>query len=214
MASHSAPDQARPDTGLAVLDRILPTLRMLGPKGFILVSNYGLRGPEFFHSEYPKEWQREYETNNYPIFDPVLRWSMFNITNTRWSEIDWPDPKGVLERAKRFDINYGAIFSRGRIKKTVLSLARADREFTDEEMTLISGMFDRLVQEAAIDNALTIQEVETLRLLRDGLSHKEIAHGLGIGVSTVRLRLSQAKQKLNATSAVQACTIALNRNLI
>jgi LuxR family transcriptional regulator len=203
-----------PQTGLAVLDSILPTLRMLGPQGFILVSNMGLRGPEFFHSEYPKEWQREYEAKNYTWGDPILIWSMMFTGDRRWSEINAPDPRGVLEAAKRFGITFGAIFSRGGVKKTVLSLSRADREFTDEEMTLISGLMDRLVMEAAVDRSLTIQEVNTLRHLRDGLSHKEIAVVLGIGHSTVKLRLSNARQKLGAVSNVHALAVALQRNLL
>ena len=203
-----------PQTGLAVLDSILPTLRLLGPQGFILVSNMGMRGPEFFHSEYPREWQRLYETRNYTWGDPILIWSMMFTGDKRWSEIKTPDPRGVLEAAKAFGINFGAILSRGGIKKTVLSLAREDREFTDEEMALIAGMMDRLVTEAAIDRSLTIQEVDTLRRLRDGLSHKEIASVLNIGVSTVKLRLSTARQKLGAASNVHALALALQRNLL
>ena len=41
-------DDGLPATGLPSIDRILPTLRLLGPQGFIIVSNYGLRGPEYF----------------------------------------------------------------------------------------------------------------------------------------------------------------------
>jgi LuxR family transcriptional regulator len=201
-------------TGLAVLDSILPTLRVLGPQGFILVSNMGLRGPEFFHSEYPKEWQREYEARNYTWGDPILIWSMMWTGDRRWSEIRSPDPRGVMEAAKHFGITFGAIFSRGGVKKTVLSLARADREFTNEEMTLISGLMDRLVAEAALDRSLTIQELDTLRHLRDGLSHKEIAVALGIGHSTVKLRLSNARAKLGAVSNVHALAVALQRNLL
>lgn len=210
LPSHAFPSQ----TGLGILDSHLPMLRMLAPQGFIFVSNLHLRGPEFFHSEYPREWQREYEGKNYPWTDPVLIWSMMWTGNKRWSEIKSPDPRGVREAASRFDLNYGAIFSRGGLKKTVLSLARADREFTDEEMTLIAGLLDRLVAEVASDQGLTIQELDTLRHLRDGLSHKEIASALGIAVSTVKLRLSTARGKLGANSNVHALALALQRNLL
>lgn len=207
-----------PQTGDALLDSFLPTFRMLGPQGFILVFNLHLRGPESFHSEYPLAWQREYEDRNYGWYDPVLYWAMMNTGNTRWSAIRWPDPRGVMAAAKRFDINYGAIFSRGGVtgdvKKTILSLARADREFTKEEMSLIASMMDRLVQEASLDRTLTIQEVQTLRHLRDGLSHKEIGLALGIAVSTVKLRLSTARKKLGATSNTNALYVAFQRNLI
>lgn len=211
-------DDSPPKTGIAALDSVLPTLRLLGPQGFILVFNLHLRGPEFFHSEYPKAWQREYESRNYGWTDPVLLWAMAHTGETRWSAMNMPDFKGVMPAAKRFDIHYGAVFTRGGVmgdtKKTVLSLARGDREFSDEEMVLISGLMDRLVQDATLDRSLNIQELDTLRHFRDGLSYKQIAEALGIAVSTVKFRLSTARKKLGASSNTNALYVALQRNLL
>ena len=95
-----------------------------------------------------------------------------------------------------------------------MTLARSDREFTNEEMALLSELMDRLVKELPLDRALTIQESNVLRALRDGRSHKEIAADLDIGISTVRLRLNTARQKLGAGSNTAALTTAMQRNLL
>jgi LuxR family transcriptional regulator len=189
-------------------------LRILAPQGFVFVHNLGLRGPEFVHSEYPVEWQREYESRNYMWADPILLWSMLNRGDRRWSEINSIDLRGVMSAARRYRLNHGAIFCRGAVKKSVLSLARADREFTDEEMALLSSMVGKLVEDASLDMAINEAEAETLRRFRDGLSYKEIGLALKLSPSTVKLRLANARKKLGAVSNVHALAVALNRNLL
>ena len=210
-------------TGLPSIDRVLPTLRLVGTSGFVVVSNYGLRGPEYFHSEYPVEWQREYERGTLFLVDPVLQWAIFRTGTKRWSEVASSESE-VMRRARRFGLNYGVVMSRGGSvgpialpgadKKTVVTVARADRECSDEELALLSSLMDGLVRDLPRDRALTIQETDVLRALRDGGSHKEIADQLGIGISTVRLRISTAQKKLGAKSAVSAVALAMQRNLI
>lgn len=189
-------------------------LRVLGTQGFVFVHNLGLRGPEFVHSEYPVEWQREYEGRNYMWSDPVLIWSMMNRGDKRWSEINTSDFRSVMIAARKHQLNHGAIFCRGAIKKSVLSLSRADREFTDEEMALLSSMVTKLVEEASLDTALAEAEIETLRRFRDGLGYKEIGLALRISPSTVKLRLANARKKLGAVSNVHALALAIQRNLL
>lgn len=202
-------------TGIASLDNVLPMLRILAPPGFVFINNLGLRGPEFVHSEYPQAWQIEYERQNYMWADPVLLAGVvLNRGDRRWSDLGAADLRGVMEAAKKYGLNYGAIFCRGTVKKSVLSLAREDREFTDEEMLLLSSMMDRLVEDVALDRSLSHLELDTLRLLRDGLPHKDIATALHVSVSAVKFRLNSARHKLGAQSNVHALALALQRNLL
>ena len=204
-------------TGVKALDAILPVLRHLGPNGSIFLFNWGWRGPEFSHSEYPVQWQREYEAKNYTWADPVLRSAMLHVGDRRWSEVEvsrGPDELGVLAAAQRHGLNYGAICSRGAIRKSVLSVARADRELDDGEMRLLSTTFDRLVADTTIGGGLTKAELETLRLFRDGLSYKEMADILSLGTSTVKLRLEKCRLKLGGRSNVHALSLAIQRNLL
>lgn len=204
-----------PQTGIAAIDAALPMLRLMGPKGFILVFNMGLRGPQYFHSEYPKAWQREYESRNYTWADPVLFWSVMASGARRWSEVPNPDPLGVMKAARRFGLNYGVILSRWvGTKKSVLTLAREDREFTDEEIEFLSLTFARLVDEVKLDSSLSRDEVETLRCVRDGMSQKEIAAAMNAAVPTVKVRLKRSCAKLGAKTSAQAVALAIERNIL
>ena len=135
-------------SGIPALDAALPSFRLLGTCGFIFAHNITFRGPEYFHSEYPKEWQAEYESRSYAYFDPVLLWNIMNIGDRRWSDIRLPDLRGVMKAARRFELNFGACFSRAhRGRKSILTLARPDREFTDEEMAFLSATFEHIMGE-------------------------------------------------------------------
>jgi len=197
------------------IDSVLPLYRIMAPAGFILAFNLTMRGPEYFHSEYPKEWQREYERKNYAWGDPILLWAAVNTGDKRWSDVRLPDLVGVFKAAERFNIRYGATFSRKHSgKKSVLTVAHDTREFTDEEMTILARSFDMLVVEAKIDGTLTEVELDTLRCVQQGMEYPEIAALLGISVPTVKVRVEKARTKLGARNTAQAVAIAVRRNYI
>lgn len=204
-------------TGIPALDAALPSIRLLGPAGLIFAFNITFRGPEFFHSEYPRPWQVEYERRSYAYFDPILLWSLMNVGDKRWSEIKLPDLRGVMKAARDFDLRYGAIFARSqRGKKSILTVARGDRDYTDEEMTFLSASFEHLMSEIEQDDGggLTPAEVETLRCIRDGMSYAETAALLQISVPTVKARIEKTRGKLGARNATQAVALAIQRRLI
>ncbi len=66
----------------------------------------------------------------------------------------------------------------------------------------------------AMDNPLTVQEIDAVRLAADGLSNTEIAERTGQSVETVKLRLRRSFQKLGAADRASAVALALRRNLI
>jgi LuxR family transcriptional regulator, quorum-sensing system regulator SdiA len=209
--------ETRSPSGIPAIDAVLPGLRLLGPSGFIFAYNITFRGPEFFHSEYPKAWQVEYESRSYAYFDPVLLWNIMNVGDRRWSDVKLPDLRGVLREARKHGLNYGASFSRNRRgKKSILTISRADREFADEEMAFLSATFERIMDD--IDGGdmtgLTPAELETLRCLRDGMSYAEVAELLKISVPTVKARVEKSRGKLGARNATQAVALALQRKLI
>lgn len=61
---------------------------------------------------------------------------------------------------------------------------------------------------------LTRRELEVLRLLSDGKANKEIATGLFISESTVKLHVSSLFEKLGVSSRTEAMKAALQRGLI
>jgi DNA-binding NarL/FixJ family response regulator len=60
----------------------------------------------------------------------------------------------------------------------------------------------------AAGGALTPREMDTLRLLGRGLGNKEIAHELGVSVTTVRTHLSRIYEKVGPMSRVELALYA------
>lgn len=203
----------------AVLDILIPNLesemdhlRALGPSGYVMAFNYTVFGPEFMVSGYPDAWRAEYEEKNYFMGDPVLMWTFVNSGVKRWSDINLPDPRGVMRRAARFNIRYGVAISvkRGR-KRSVLTVARGDREIEAAEIEGLRIKFESWCDHATNRAALTDRELDVLRLLRDGKAQREIAEALGIAEATVKQRAVSATKKLGAANRIQAVAIALRR---
>lgn len=209
---------ARPQmTGLPALDGALPTLRLLGNAGFTFAHNISFRGPECFHWEYPPAWQAEYDGHGYAYFDPILLWSVMNTGARRWSEVHLPDLRGVMRAASAHGLRFGASFAdNSRARKSILCLARSDREFTDEEMEFLAATFGHIISEIEREDGggLTVAEIETLRCLCAGMSHAEAAQALGVAVPTVKVRVEKARGKLGARNATQAVATAIRRRLI
>jgi LuxR family transcriptional regulator len=193
----------------------IASLRFMGKSGFILAFNMTFRGPEYLHTEYPLDWQQIYEDRNYFIVDPVLIWCVTKTGNKRWSEIKLPDVRGVMKEAMKYNLNYGAAFSRKFMnKRSFLTISRPDREFTDEELNHLGEKFDYIDGYVVRQCGLTTKELDALRGLRDGLSYKQIAVALEISVPTVKSRADRAKAKLGAKTTTQAVAMASTRNFI
>ena len=61
---------------------------------------------------------------------------------------------------------------------------------------------------------LSAREREVLRLVRDGLSNKQIAQALNVAERTVKFHLSSVFAKLDATSRAHAVALAIERGLL
>ena len=197
------------------LEDELAKLREIAPAGFILGFNYSFRGPEMMVTEYPEAWQAEYEERNYIMGDPILMWLAVHSGAVRWSDIKTPDFRGIMKRAEEVGLRYGAAISikRGR-KRSFCTLARSDRELTDEEIAIVHSKFEVWCELTTNRAALTDKEIDVLRLLRDGVSQREIAERLKISEATVKQRTSGATSKLGASNRLHAVAIAMSRGYL
>jgi DNA-binding NarL/FixJ family response regulator len=66
----------------------------------------------------------------------------------------------------------------------------------------------RTVAPPAVAGILTPRELNTVRLVGQGLSNKEIARRLGVSVATVRTHLNKAYDKLGSASRVELALLA------
>lgn len=196
-------------------DDEIDRLHQLAPAGFVLGFNLTYRGVEHLINEYPSVWREEYEDGNYFFGDPVAVWTATKTGATRWSEITMPDLRGILARARRFKLNYGMTVTKKILgKRSFLSLAHPDREFTDSEIAETQAKFELWVQLVLNRAALTNGELDVLRCFRDGMGQAEAALALEIAESTVKQRALKACAKLSAKSRTQAVGIAVARNYL
>jgi LuxR family transcriptional regulator len=190
-------------------------LQDYGPSGCVVAFNMTLRGPEHLYNTFPPEWVEIYQRQNYFFLDPINMWTFLNTGERRWSEVNIPDMRKIMPHAQRYGLVYGAIFSRSRVfKRSLLSVARADRELTDAEMSTLAAKFDSWTDMVMGGADLSDGEIAVLRGLKDGLERAELARQLGISESGLKQRLARACTKLQAKTPTQAVAIAVARNYL
>jgi DNA-binding NarL/FixJ family response regulator len=112
------------------------------------------------------------------------------------------------DRLKRaiLSVSEGAAWLDPRIASKVLTVFA--RDAAREPATPESGKGDDLI------SPLSLRETEVLKLMVDGLSNKEIADRLVIGVSTVRTHVEHILEKLAVSGRTEAAVKAMRRGLI
>lgn len=190
----------------------------LAPVGHYLALRVGFAFPLEEVNGLPPAWVDSYTRGRFVLFDPVIRWSYQNSGVIRWSEIDIPDPRKVLSKAREHGLIYGASVSihdeDDGGQRSFGSFLRADREYTAEEMAWLRDCVARLHAEKKPPDNLTPAELEALCMVRDGKRLKQIAHELGVSEGAIKQRLRGAKDKLGATNSAQAAARARGFGLI
>lgn len=188
----------------------------LAPAGFLLALRVGFAFPLVETFTFPANWVRIYHSEGLVNVDPVVRWLYVNTGSIRWSDVQAEDPGNVLGRARAFGLVHGAAVSCGHSPgaRSFGSFARSDREFTDGEIAALGARIARLHEAAAPPRALTPAEVQALRMVKDGLMLKQIADTLSVSEAAIKLRLKNAKDKLDARNSTHAVTRAANFGLL
>lgn len=193
-------------------------LRKLDPyaeSGYFLALHIRFTSPLLFFQTYKREWADHYSERGYVLRDPMTAWSFASTGVTRWSDKRIPDPFRIFDEARKFGLNYGATVSCGPIlSRTVASIARSDREFTDDELAELKAQIKILHDLSAPNAMLTKAQSEALRCIADGHRHAAAANILGISESALKLRLSTAREKLMARTTAEAIQRAKDNNLI
>lgn len=147
--------------------------------------------------------------------DPMIAWGFSTVGSTRWSEIEIPDPFGILAEAASFGLKYGASVSCGpTTSRTIAGVARVDREFTDEEIHLIRDVILRLHDMTEPPESLTKAQIEALRCIAAGDRHAAAAAKLKISESALKARLNSARQRLMARTTAEAIQRAKDFRLL
>ncbi|KCV82750.1 transcriptional regulator [Actibacterium atlanticum] len=199
----------------SVFDRELRLLDSLAPKGYNIGLHIRFTSPLMTFQTYDTEWLNYYTDNGYVLRDPVVAWGFATTGATRWSNKRLPDPFGIMKEAERFGLLYGATVSCGPISsRTIASVARADREFQDEEIKEIEQVVRRLHDMTEPPQELTKAQVEALKCIAGGDRHAAAAAKLGISESALKARLNSARQRLMARTTAEAIQRAKEYRLL
>ena len=186
--------------------------------GYYIGVRVGFAFPVAEHNAFPAEWISTYTREGLMLHDPLMKWVYSSIGACRWSDMDISDDHKIMDRAAKYGLRFGAgiccVDRNGSGQRSFGLFARADREFTDEEIEYFFTSVTELHLTAQAPTNLTDAELEVLRMLRDGMLIKQIAAQLEISQGAVKQRLKNAKQKLDARTSNHAMALAMEYGLI
>lgn len=197
------------------VDRLIAALGEVSPLGFSAGLHIRFAAPLLYVRTYSDDWCRVYDNNAYALRDPIVFWGLGVRGHTRWSDIRLPDPFNIFGQARSYGLMYGAVFSCGPItSRSIVGIARGDREFTDAEIESAALIVEALHDSAEPPTELTDAQIEALRLLADGDRHTAAAAKLGISESAFKARLKSARVRLRARTTAQALKRAREYGLL
>lgn len=178
--------------------------------------------PELAYSSFPRAWFEHYTAMDFLLVDPVLEWAAANSGSARWSEIAGPStsPQSVrvLDHAATYNLRYGVILSTKNqmigLKRSFLSCARPDREFTDDEIRELDVLFHDTLTLRSLTSDLTPACREVMNMLAIGMTQIDIALHLGISRDSVKKRIERACKTLGARNASHALAMAVEGSIV
>lgn len=190
----------------------------LAPAGFYIALRLGFASPVQEVNSLRPDWVAHYTRQRFMLFDPVVRWVHANTGVIRWSDMQEEDPRGVLKQAQTFGMRFGvsvSVFDQNPAgHRSFGYFARSDQEFSDADLRVLERYVSRRHAETAPPTNLTTAEIEALRLVKEGMRLKEVAHVLGVSEGAIKQRIKNAKVKLNANTSSQAATIAAQHGIV
>jgi DNA-binding NarL/FixJ family response regulator len=118
--------------------------------------------------------------------------------------------KGDVQVLRALKAGARAYLLKGLLRKELLETIRAVHA---GERRIPPEIASQLAEHAA-DDALTLREIDVLRLLAGGSANKLIANRLSITEETVKFHVRNILSKLGASDRTHAVTIALKRGII
>jgi LuxR family transcriptional regulator, quorum-sensing system regulator SdiA len=196
-------------------DKLLLELGGLAPKGYFVGLHIRFTSPLLTFQTYDQAWADHYTEHGYVLRDPMTAWSFSTTGSIRWSDKSLLDPFGLFKEAAGFGLKYGATIAWGKISsRTIASVARDDREFTDEEIARVKALVITLHDMTELSQDLTKAQIEALKCIADGERHAAAAARLGISESALKARLTSARLRLMARTTAEAIQRAKDYRLL
>lgn len=183
--------------------------------GYFIGLHIRQSGAALTFNSYPSAWQERYAEMSYLLRDPVVAWAYVENGRARWSDLTHLDTAGIFADAAAHGLVHGATIATGALSsRSIASVARPDRDFTDAELEKLTAAVHRLHAGVLGEGALTMNQIEALRLVASGDSYAMAAERLGISVSAVKARLVGARSRLAARTIAEAIQRATAQKLL
>ncbi len=197
------------------LDNLLRQLGDESPAGYVAGMHIRFAGPLIQFQTYLQEWTDYYTEQGFALRDPMVAWGFAKEGASRWSEINLPDPFEIFAQAASYGLKFGVVVALGPLSsRSIVGCARADREFSDDEVRLIETVVEALHEATLPPESLTNAQRQALRLIADGDRHAAAAAKLGISESALKARLNAARGRLMARTTAEAIQRAKDCRLL
>ena len=129
---------------VAKLTKTLTALKERAPAGFALAMHIEFTTPAYVFQTFSAKWADRYSEAGFMLQDPVVHWGIRSVGTTRWSDLA-PTSHPIMAEAAEHGLVYGCgcATNTGGLQ-SFAGFARADREFTDTEITEIAEEFETL----------------------------------------------------------------------
>lgn len=139
---------------------LLEQVENLSSSGFAIAFHIRLTSPDFLFQTYPKDWIDIYSEKGYVMVDPIVRWGFTQTGAIRWSGLGDLDDQNILKQSLAYGMAYGvAIATETEGSRSVAGFARKDREYTDDEINVLTQHVQDLHEQTASRTGMD----ETLR---------------------------------------------------
>ncbi|MEM6277695.1 MAG: autoinducer binding domain-containing protein [Pseudomonadota bacterium] len=148
----------------ATLAHELETLGETSPSGYAVGLHVRFTSPSYLFQTYPPAWNEFYSSQGLVMRDPTVTWGFANEGAVRWSALAGDDTAGVLSRAAEHGLIYGvagSVLSGG--SRTIAGFARADREFTDDEMSVLMSAVTKMHDLTADEQSVSREDRATIQ---------------------------------------------------
>ncbi|MBT0955784.1 autoinducer binding domain-containing protein [Alphaproteobacteria bacterium KMM 3653] len=203
---------------MSEVSRLTTELSQLGrqsPRGYFAGLHIRFSYALFNFHTYDNTWLEHYTSQAYAMRDPTIAWGFSTTGETRWSDLQSLDPFGIFDDAARFGLVYGVSLSHGPISsRSIVSAARDDREFSDDEISTMRDIVHRLHNLTEPPESLTKAQTDALRLIAEGDRHTAAAAKLNISESALKARLTAARERLLARTTAEAIQRAKEYRLL
>lgn len=203
------------DQQLARIDREVAKIADIAPGGYLLALRIRGTSPLQAYHTYPQAWIDEYTQNGYMLRDPLMTWALTIGGTIRWSSALLVDPFRIFRKAAEHGLHYGASVAYGPMGSlTICSMARADREFRDEEIAAAKAIVVIAHDAAQMPDRLTDEDKSILNALAAGRDSAAVAKSIGVSAKEGSARVEALYDKLFARTGEEALRHAKGYKLI